>query len=167
MTVWRRRVSTKWAVARRRKWPASLLRRVQDGSARSNRNSRMIRRGVLTLGRLSYSNSDPLVWANQRGDLVTVGDRCSISYRVAIVFPGDHDLSASSPHPSFYDVAGRTPLRVAIGDDVLIGFGAIILAPCTVGHGAVIGAGAVVTRDVAGGEVVAGVPARTIRYRSK
>ena len=51
-----------------------------------------------------------------------------------------------------------------IGRDVLIGAGAVIF-DCTIGDGAVIGAGAVVTRDVAPYQVVAGVPARVVGER--
>ena len=55
--------------------------------------------------------------------------------------------------------------RVIIEDDVDIGIGSIILPGITIGKGALIGAGAVVTTDVAPYDVVAGVPARKIRSR--
>jgi acetyltransferase-like isoleucine patch superfamily enzyme len=50
-----------------------------------------------------------------------------------------------------------------IGDRVWIGANATVLAGVTIGHGAVVAAGAVVTRDVAPDTVVGGVPARVIR----
>jgi serine O-acetyltransferase len=50
-----------------------------------------------------------------------------------------------------------------VGDRVTIGAGAVVLGGITVGHDAVIGANAVVVRDVATGDVVGGVPARSIR----
>jgi hypothetical protein len=52
-----------------------------------------------------------------------------------------------------------------IGNDVWIGGGVIVLQGTTIGDGAVIAAGAVVTRDVAPYAVVAGVPARVLKYR--
>lgn len=59
----------------------------------------------------------------------------------------------------------RRTRRVAIGNDVWIGHGAVVLPGLTVGDGAVIGANAVVTRDVAPYCIVAGSPARLIRRR--
>jgi acetyltransferase-like isoleucine patch superfamily enzyme len=55
--------------------------------------------------------------------------------------------------------------RTRIGNDVWIGYGAILTAGVTVGDGAVIGAGAVVTKDVPPYAIVGGVPARIIRKR--
>lgn len=61
--------------------------------------------------------------------------------------------------------ARRAGKRVAIGHDVWIGHGAVILPGVTIGNGAVIGANAVVTADVEAYQIVAGVPARTIKPR--
>jgi acetyltransferase-like isoleucine patch superfamily enzyme len=54
---------------------------------------------------------------------------------------------------------------ISIGHDVWIGSRATVLANVRIGHGAIIAAGAVVTRDVEPYAIVAGVPARTLRYR--
>jgi len=59
----------------------------------------------------------------------------------------------------------RRAQRVAIGNDVWIGHGAVVMPGVTIGDGAVVGANAVVTRDVAPFEIVAGVPARRLRMR--
>jgi acetyltransferase-like isoleucine patch superfamily enzyme len=61
---------------------------------------------------------------------------------------------------------GRTHKPTRIGDDVLIGAGAVILPGCTIETGAVIGAGSVVNRDVAAYAIVGGVPARVIGERT-
>ena len=57
------------------------------------------------------------------------------------------------------------PKKVIIGNDVWIGTRVIILPGVTIGNGAIIGAGAVVTKDVPDMAIVGGCPAKIIRYR--
>ena len=54
---------------------------------------------------------------------------------------------------------------VKINNDVYIGLNAIIMPGVTIGDGAVVGAGAVVTKDVPPYAIVAGVPAKVVKYR--
>ena len=60
---------------------------------------------------------------------------------------------------------GHEFAQVVIGDDVWIGVDSVILKGVTVGHGAVVGAGSVVTKDVEAFGIVGGVPARVIGSR--
>jgi len=62
----------------------------------------------------------------------------------------------------------RSPVTVApvvVEDDADVGIGAILLPGITIGRGAIVGAGAVVTADIPAYTVVAGVPARVLRHR--
>ena len=70
-------------------------------------------------------------------------------------------------NPSFgLDVQDVKRFSLSVGHDVWIGCGVIITCGChSIGNGAVIGAGSVVTKDVAPYSVVAGVPAKKIRMR--
>ena len=104
-----------------------------------------------------------------------VGSFCSIASRVSIggVSHPSHFVSTSPVFLSHKDSIkakfahhNYLPLlRSEIGSDVWIGEGAFVKAGVCIGHGAIIGMGAVVTRDVAPYAVVAGNPARVIKYR--
>lgn len=87
-----------------------------------------------------------------------IGDRVAIAQRVLIV------LSSYANNSLYRDVFGETFGRVEIARDAWIGAGVIILPDVTIGEGAVVGAGAVVTQDVAPFTVVAGNPAKLIRH---
>jgi acetyltransferase-like isoleucine patch superfamily enzyme len=89
---------------------------------------------------------------------LSIGDRVAIAQRVLIV------LSSYANNSLYRDVFGSTYGRVAIERDAWIGAGVIILPNVTIGEGAVVGAGSVVTRDVAPFTIVAGNPARLIRH---
>lgn len=105
-----------------------------------------------------------------------IGKFCSIASGVSIG-PGVHKTDGVSTHPVFY--LNNTPLikkfsdedlfipskRTSIGHDVWIGEKAIVLDGVTIGTGAIIAAGAVVTKDVEPYAIYGGVPARQIKYR--
>ena len=102
---------------------------------------------------------------------ITVGRRVVISYNVLLTdsdfHPVDPDLRPQEARAiSYYgDASDRVPverLPIEIGDDVWIGAQAMILKGVSIGPGARVEAGSVVTRDVEAGATVAGSPARAI-----
>jgi acetyltransferase-like isoleucine patch superfamily enzyme len=103
---------------------------------------------------------------------VVVGRYVSTAVGVR-VFTQNHPFDRLSMHPFFYDpgagfVAEKMlpPARLWIGHDAWLGAAAIVTPGCSrIGIGAVVGAGAVVTQDVDDFAIVAGNPARTLRYR--
>ena len=95
--------------------------------------------------------------------------RALVVERAAAVGPGAKILTAEhSGHPADAPVMATEQAvgAVRIGEGADIGVGAIVLPGRSIGRGAIVGAGAVVTADVPDGAVVAGSPARLLRYRT-
>ncbi len=93
---------------------------------------------------------------------VRIGAHCLIAGGVTIADYDGHSLDAASRRAG--DTSPLTDVRpVEIGDDVWIGQGAVILKGVRIGDRAVVGAHAIVTRNVPCDSVVAGNPARTVR----
>lgn len=124
------------------------------------------------IGDYTYGWPTLLFWTNK----CSIGKFCSIAEGVKIFGGGEHmsDCITTYPFPQLAhifpfakDVAGYRSSKgpTIIKNDVWIGCNAIILSGVTIGNGAVIGAGAVVVKDVPDYAVVAGNPARIIRYR--
>lgn len=109
--------------------------------------------GNFSMGKNSVINAKCRL--DNRGQ-ITIGENVSISQEV-IILTADHDVDSS-------DFAGRNK-TVTIEDFVWIGTRVTILPGVTIGKGALIGAGSVVTKDVAPYALVAGIPAKTIRMR--
>lgn len=112
------------------------------------------------------------------GDRLVIGKFCSIACGAKFIFNcANHALRPLSTYtfPLFFEEWGLPKSELAsawdnkgdiiIGNDVWIGYDAVIMAGVTIGDGAIIGTRAVVTKDVAPYSIVGGVPAREIRKR--
>lgn len=123
----------------------------------------------VTMGRYSYMGKNNSVTNAEIGSFCSIASYCAIG-------GGAHDLAAVSTSPVFQE--GRNVFsvnlghlkselnnKVVIGSDVWIGENVFINDGITIGNGAVIGAHSVVTHDVPDYAIVAGVPAKVIRYR--
>jgi acetyltransferase-like isoleucine patch superfamily enzyme len=115
----------------------------------------------------------PLVRDWGEGSTLKVGAYCSIAEEVKILLGGHHrtDWLTTFPFPAFLPEAKHisdyngTHGDVVIGSDVWLCSGCTILSGVSIGHGAVIAAGALVTKDVEPYAVVGGNPAKFIRWR--
>ena len=130
--------------------------------------------------------SDPLLFEQNNvlyhypinHERLVIGKFCSIACGVKFLFnSANHTLKSLSSYtfPLFYEDWGLEKSNVAtawdnkgdivIGNDVWIGYEAVIMAGVHIGNGAIIAARAVVTKDVPTYTIVGGVPARPIRKR--
>lgn len=132
----------------------------------------VLKRGVniksgVKIGNYSYVNNNSFIASG------VIENFCSIAYNVQIGV-AEHPTNYISTSPYIYDV-GRSILGLdlwdeiyappIIGNDVWVGSNAIILQDVKIGDGAIVAAGAVVTKDVPAFTIVGGVPAKTIKKR--
>lgn len=152
--IWMRRVRIP-----RNPWDVSLDRCLLDDDVvlLSSGDRRTDGQARIHIGPGCYFNRFVFVDASER---IEFGPRCMVG---PFVYITDHDHGTAKGTP-----VGQQPLvgaPVTFGEDVWIGTHAVILKGVTVGDGAVIAAGAVVTKDVPANAIVAGVPARVIGER--
>lgn len=108
-------------------------------------------------------------------DHSSVGDNAYILGKVTIgknvMMAANCAFIASNHNTDRIDIPmnrqGGTNAPITVGDDVWLCYGSIVCAGVTIGNGAIVAAGAVVTKDVPAYAVVGGVPAKILRYRNK
>lgn len=122
------------------------------------------------IGKYTYVGSDSEIVDAEIGKFCSIARDCNIGLAT-------HTLKNISTSPIFTEKKNGTgyswfdttikqePAKVKIGNDVWVGTKAIILGGVNIGDGAVIAAGAVVTKDVPAYAISAGVPAKVIKYR--
>lgn len=119
------------------------------------------------IGDYSYAQKNCSIWHS------IIGKYCSLSWNVSIG-GGEHDFRKVTTHSILYakmygfvegELYDRFSKPCIIGNDVWVGAGAQILRGVKIGDGAVIAAGAVVTKNVKPYSIVAGVPAKKIGQR--
>lgn len=124
---------------------------------------------IKSIGKNVYGALNVMSWNNEQEGLI-IGDYVSIADNVWFVLGGNHSISLVTTYPVQRFLVGGIEIAeskgpIVIESDVWIGSHAMIMSGVTVGQGAVIAAGSIVTKDVPDYAVVAGNPAKIIKYR--
>lgn len=160
-----------------------LARRLRDAARRiwivfawrrRNRHNLTEPAGVFDVRRVtvgSHSYGRLHVVADGGNSVLKVGSFCSIADSVTFLLQADHATDALLTYPTDVHLLRSRPSQarsrgdIVVGDDCWIGYGATVLSGVTIGPGAVVGARAVVTRDIPPYAIAVGTPARIIGYR--
>lgn len=122
----------------------------------------------IKVGRRSYGGL--IFWTfGKMDERLTIGSFVSIADDVKFLLGGNHPTEGFSTFPFkakyFNTMEAITKGPVIVCDDVWIGYDSTILSGVTIGQGAVVAAGSIVTKDVPPYSIVGGNPARVIKYR--
>lgn len=122
----------------------------------------------VSVGRYSYGGLNVVDFCDSHK--LIIGDYVSIAQNVTFLLNGEHYVNHISSFPFKVKVMGEQAEAfskgdIIVDDDVWIGYGATIMSGVHIGQGAVIAAGAVVTKDVPPYAIVGGVSAKVIKYR--
>ena len=104
------------------------------------------------------------------GNMLKIGSYCSIAFGVYFLLGAGHNTSTISTYPfkvMLYGARKESTSKgdIVVGDDVWIGMDSKILSGVHIGHGSIVAAGSVVTKNVEPYSIVGGNPAKHIRYR--
>jgi acetyltransferase-like isoleucine patch superfamily enzyme len=124
--------------------------------------------GRIIIGDYCYVGEQSRIWSALH---ITIGDRVMIAHNVNIFDNLTHPINPKARHDHFKRIimnghpkqADLSEAAVIISDDAWLGCMSIILKGVTIGEGAIVGAGSVVTKDVLPWTIVAGNPAKVIR----
>ena len=124
---------------------------------------------IKSIGENVYGALNIMSWNNAEEGLI-IGNYVSIADNVWFILGGNHNTLRVTTYPVKRFLCGGGEVAgskgpIVIGSDVWIGSHAMIMSGVTVGQGAVVAAGSIVTKDVPDYAIVAGNPARIIKYR--
>ncbi|MCG1036600.1 CatB-related O-acetyltransferase [Polaribacter sp. DS7-9] len=123
----------------------------------------------IKVGKDSYHNGNLQIRGNGK---ITIGSYCALGKDIKMITT-NHNYNYSSIQYSFYkkyfnqkpEIINKDCIEIIIGNDVWIGDNVCVLPGVKIGHGSIIGAGSVVTKNVTPYSIVGGVPAKFIKNR--
>ncbi len=123
----------------------------------------------VTVGKGTYGQLNVRKFGNGP-NVLRIGNYCSIADETVFLVDGGHPYETISTYPFKQGILGSfgestSKGDIIVEDDVWIGYRSLILSGVHIGQGAVIAAGAIVSKDVPPYAIVGGVPAKVIRYR--
>lgn len=126
-------------------------------------------RQIVTIGYQTYGPLNILDWGSSNEGL-KIGRFCSIANGVLFILGGNHKYDTITTFPykvryKFEKIEAYSNGIINIGDDVWIGTNAIIMSGISIGQGAIIAAGSVVTKNIDAYSIVGGNPAKVIKKR--
>lgn len=125
--------------------------------------------GEIIIGNDCYVGDHTRIWSGQK---IVIGNFVQISHGVNIIDTSAHEIDAYERAERYIDLINNGPWEfkgnvltspIIINDYVWISFNASILRGVTIGKGAIVAAGSVVTKDVPAWTMVAGNPAKVIK----
>ncbi len=126
--------------------------------------------GKIQIGNYCYLGENSYLWS---GESVIIEDHVLISHNVNIIDSNSHELNHSDRKKGYNEIisighpsnkGSIITMPIVIKKNAWISFNVIILKGVTIGEGAIVAAGSVVTKDVPDFAVVAGNPARIVKY---
>lgn len=123
----------------------------------------------VSVGNGTYGDLDVRHFGNP-DERVEIGNYCSIGPECVFMSGGEHRYDGLSTYPfraklGLNDNESITRGPIVLQDDVWLGFRCTVMSGVTIGKGAVVAAGSLVTKDVPPYAIVGGVPAKVIKYR--
>lgn len=125
---------------------------------------------LVLVGQGTYGSLNVMSWNNNKEKLL-IGNFVSIAENVLFILGGNHNISGITTYPMWSKAIESSNIDasskgvIEIQDDVWIGTNSIILSGISIGRGAIIAAGSVVTKNVGEYEIVGGNPARLLKKR--
>ncbi|MEI6821717.1 MAG: CatB-related O-acetyltransferase [Bacteroidota bacterium] len=133
--------------------------------------SRFFPMEVVTVGKGTYGDITILCLYITPTEKLTIGNYVSIAPDVQFFLGMNHQMETITTYPFYSMLVARSPIdalskgTIVVEDEVWIGAGTQIHSGVTIGKGAIIAAGSIVTKDVPPYAIVGGIPAKLIKYK--